>query len=165
MFSSPLKILSNWIKPQLSQLIQSQMPTNSGFLAGLFLLGKGQSIVQNPKRKSANFWREKFKKEHSNKCILSIQSMWNISTTLCIKLIPTFQNQNKLVKDNLYQNLHVFKRNFSHIIRTIVFIISFPKTFNLVLTMFFALWFTQIVIILYHSLSLKIHFHNFISKS
>lgn len=63
MFSSPLEVLSNQIKLQLSQLIQSQKPKNSGFLAGLFLQGKGQSVVQNPKRKSANVWREKLKEK------------------------------------------------------------------------------------------------------
>lgn len=51
MFSSPLKVLSNGIKLQLSQLIKSQKPTNSGCQAGLFLQGKGQSVVQNSKKK------------------------------------------------------------------------------------------------------------------
>lgn len=38
-------------KRQFSQLTQSQKPKNSGSPAGLFLQGKGQTVVQNPKEK------------------------------------------------------------------------------------------------------------------
>lgn len=38
-------------KRHFSQLTQSQKPTNSGCPAGLFLQGKGQTVVQNPKEK------------------------------------------------------------------------------------------------------------------